>query len=131
MSSQPKWQSHTPLPESSARPCILYVEENEAFFRQIKRALENAGYGVIGTSGGWQALALLLTTPIRLVLGGDVLCGADGPELVERMKEAKPGVPVVICSRTLPNSLRGVYAFVSANEPSSQLLGLVKELLAS
>lgn len=129
MSSQPKWQSQAPAPQSSKRPCILYIEENEAFFRRIKGSLENAGYGVIGATNGWQALALLAKSPVRLVLGGDVLCGAEGIDLAERMKEIQPEVPVVLCSRGLPNSMRGVDAFISADESSSNFLTLIKSFL--
>jgi len=130
MSSQPKWQHHPAVPESSKRPCILYVEANEVVFHRIEGALESVGYGVIGASSGWQALSLLLKNPIRLVLGGDVLCGADGIELVAKMKEVKPDVSIVICSQTLPSSMRGLDAFVNVNGPVSNLLGLVKGLLA-
>jgi DNA-binding NtrC family response regulator len=129
MSSQTKWQNQAPAPESSKRPCILYIEENEAYFRRIKASLENAGYGVVGVTNSWQALALLLKSPIRLVLGGELLCGGDGSELAQRIKEIKPDVPVVLCSRTLPNSMRGIDAFVSAEESPSNLLTLISDFL--
>jgi hypothetical protein len=82
-------------------------------------------------TNSWQALALLLKSPIRLVLGGELLCGADGDgtELARRIKEIKPDVPVVLCSRTLPNSMRGIDAFFSAEESSSNFLTLIKNFL--
>jgi DNA-binding NtrC family response regulator len=129
MSSPPKPQSQALTSQSSKKPCILYIEENEALFRQIKGSLENAGYGVIGATNSWQALAFLLKSPIRLVLGGQLLCGADGIELIQKIKEAKPDVPVVLWSRTLPNSMRGLDAFVSAEESTANFLTLLQKLL--
>ena len=128
MSSQPKWQRPAP-PDSSKRPCILYIEENEASFRQVKSSLENFGYNVIGAANGWQALALLLNSPISLVLGGEALCTADGAELVQKIKGIKPNVPVILCSRTLPHSMKDVDAFVSADMPSSNFQALIKNFL--
>src|SRR5215467_12073585 len=125
MSSQPKWQRQAP-PESSKRPCILYIEDNEACFRQVKSSLENFGYNVIGATNGWQALALLMNNPIRLVLGGDALCTTDGTELVQKIKGIKPNVALILCSRTLPHSMKGVDAFVSADMPSLNFQALIK-----
>lgn len=130
MSSQPKWPSQISAPDPAKRPSILYVEEDEAFFRRAKEALEHAGYGVMGASSGWQALALLLKTPARVVLGGDALCGTDAAELIARMKQIQPGVAVIICSRNLPHSMKGVDAFVSAHENFSHLLSLLRQFLA-
>jgi CheY-like chemotaxis protein len=103
LSSHPKWQIQAPAPESSKRLSILYIEEDEAFFRCIKAALENAGYGVVGVTNSWQAIALLLKSPICLVLRGELLCGADGTELAQRIKEIKPDVRV--CERARSRAL--------------------------
>ena len=129
MSSQSKWQSQAPTDESSKRPCILYIEENEAFFLKIKASLENAGYAVIGATNSWQALAFLPKSPIRLVLGGELLCGAEGIELVQKIKGSKPNVPLILCSRTLPHSMKGVDAFVSTDMPLSNFQALIKNFL--
>jgi CheY-like chemotaxis protein len=129
MSSQSKWQSQAPTDESSKRPCILYIEENEAFFLKIKASLEDAGYAVIGATNSWQALAFLPKSPIRLVLGGELLCGAEGVELVQKIKESKPDVPIVLWSRALPDSMRGLDAFFSAEESPTNFLMLLRKLL--
>ena len=129
MSSPPKSKSRVPTPESSKKPCILCIEENEELFRQIKGSLENAGYGVIGATNSWQAFAFLLKSPIHLVLGGQLLCRADGVELIQKIRKAKPDVPIVLCSRTLPNSMRGIDAFVSAEESTANFLTLLQQLL--
>jgi DNA-binding response OmpR family regulator len=126
MSSQPKWQS-LPAAESSKRATILYLEDNESLFRQVKSSLENAGYAVAGATNGWQAQALLLKTPIRLVVGGDLLCREEGRDLAARMKEIQPHIAVVVRSRILPSSMRGVDLFISADEPWLNFLKLVKD----
>ena len=129
MSSPPKSKSRVPTPESSKKPCILCIEENEELFRQIKGSLENAGYGVIGTRNSWQALAFLLKSPFHLVLGGELLTRADGVELIQKIRKARPDVPIVLWSRTLPNSMKNLDAFVSAEESPANLLTLLEKLL--
>jgi response regulator RpfG family c-di-GMP phosphodiesterase len=126
MSSQPKWQS-IPAAESSKRLTILYIEENESLFRQVKGSLESAGYSVVGATNSWQAQALLLKTPIRLVVGGDLLCREEGRDLVARMKEIQPDIAVVVRSRFLPSSMKGVDLFISADEPWPNFLTFVKD----
>jgi len=56
---------------------------------QLKWSLENAGYGVVGATNSWQALALLLKTPVRLVVDGDLLCRAEGTDLAARIKDSQ------------------------------------------
>jgi DNA-binding response OmpR family regulator len=126
MSSQPKWQN-VPAAESSKRPAILYLEDNESLFRQVKGSLENAGYSVAGATNSWQALAVLLKTPVRLVVGGDLLCRAEGTQLVERIKETQPDIAVVVRSRILPSSIKGVDLFISVDEPWPNFLTIVKD----
>ena len=84
---------------------------------------------MIGATNSWQALALVPKSPIRLVLGGEVLCGPEGIELVQKIKETKPNIPVVLWSRALPDSVRGLDAFVSAEESPANFLTLLRNLL--
>jgi len=128
MSLQSKWQSQVLIHESSRKPCILYIEQNETFFRKIKACLENAGFAVIGATNSWQALALVPKSPTHLVLGGEVLSGPEGIELVRKIKEAKPDIPVVLWSRSLPDSMKGLDAFVSAEESPANFLMLLRKL---
>jgi hypothetical protein len=126
MSSQPKWQS-VPAAESSKRVTILYLEENESLFREVKASLENAGYAVAGATSSWQALSLLRKTPVRLVMGGDLLCREEGSGLVAKMKEIEPHIAIVVRSRIIPSSMRGVDLFISADEPWANFLTIVKD----
>ncbi len=84
----------------SGSEAILLVED-EALVRQvIRRILASAGYDVIEAADGEQALALCGRhgASIRLVLSDVVMPGVRGPEIVERLREDLPGVPVLYMS---------------------------------
>jgi hypothetical protein len=70
---------------------------------------------------------LLLKTPICLMVGGDLLCREGGMDLAARMKEIQPHIAVVVRSRILPSSMRGVDFFISAAEPWLNFLNIVKD----
>ena len=74
-------------------------------------------------------LAFVPKSPIRLVLGGEVLCGPEGIEPVQKIKETKPDIPVVLWSRSLPDSMKRLDAFVSAEESPANFLMLLRKLL--
>jgi two-component system, cell cycle sensor histidine kinase and response regulator CckA len=68
--------------------------------RMAVRALREAGYTVLEASSGREALAILLEAGdrIRLVLTDVVMPVMTGRDLVGRMAEIRPGLPVIFMS---------------------------------
>ena len=75
---------------------ILIVEDDEIFLRPLQRTLEVAGYEVLVSGSGEEAVELLKGEDVDLVLSDKRLPGIDGVELVRRIKGEHPDIAVVI-----------------------------------
>jgi len=77
---------------------ILCVDDEENQLAVRKLVLEQAGYAVLAASSGQQALALLASHPIDLVLSDHLMPGLTGTELARQIKAANPDLPVILIS---------------------------------
>ena len=78
---------------------ILVVEDEKAVRRATSRILEEAGYRVIQARSGVEALDIFQTQQVDLVVSDVVMPGGvTGPELAQRLRQLRPGLPVVLSS---------------------------------
>ncbi|HEY5940476.1 MAG TPA: response regulator, partial [Gemmatimonadales bacterium] len=77
---------------------ILVVEDEEAVRTLARRTLEEAGYDVLEAANGREALRLVMSAPLDLVLCDVILPEMSGHELGRRMAAACPDVPVLYMS---------------------------------
>ncbi len=75
---------------------ILIVEDDEIFLRPLQRTLEVAGYDVVVTPSGEEALDALKGDDVDLVLTDKRLPGMDGVDLVRRIRGEHPDLAVVV-----------------------------------
>jgi DNA-binding NtrC family response regulator len=75
---------------------ILIVEDDEIFLRPLQRTLEVAGYDVVVTPSGEEALDALKGDDVDLVLTDKRLPGMDGVDLVRRVRAEHPDLAVVV-----------------------------------
>ena len=75
---------------------ILIVEDDEIFLRPLQRTLEVAGYEVLVVPSGEDAIDLLKTDDVDLMLTDKRLPGIDGVEIVRRVKVDHPNLAVVV-----------------------------------
>ncbi|MEM9074237.1 MAG: response regulator [Myxococcota bacterium] len=75
---------------------ILVVEADPDLQWRMARVLTIEGNRVVGTSSGDGALALIDQWDVDLVLVDEDLPGMDGLEVVRRIAERQPGVPVIL-----------------------------------
>ncbi len=80
------------------RKIILCVDDNEQALSVRKFMLETRGYRVLTATSGEQALELFRENAIDLVLSDLIMPQMDGNQLVERMKQISPEVPMIILS---------------------------------
>lgn len=93
---------------------ILCVDDNEQALSVRKFLLETRGYRVIPATDGAAALELLQQGGIDLVLSDLVMPQMDGNEMIRRMKQISPEVPMMLISGT-------VKAFERANRADAFL----------
>ena len=89
---------------------ILCVDDNEQGLAVRKFLLETRGYRVISAVSAHDAIELLRNGGIDLVLGDLIMPQMDGNEMVQRMKEIAPEVPMVLLSGTVKAFDRASYA---------------------
>lgn len=88
------------LPGRKMRPkkTILCVDDNEQTLAVRKFLLETRGYRVTAVPNAHEALERFMEGGIDLVLGDLLMPGMDGNEMVRRMKEIAPEVPMILIS---------------------------------
>lgn len=78
------------------RRCILTIEDDPAIRRGIADALEYAGYEVLQTGDGTEGVHLAIHRQYDLLLLDLVLPGTGGLEILQRVRETRPTLPVII-----------------------------------
>ncbi|HEY1807967.1 MAG TPA: response regulator [Acidobacteriaceae bacterium] len=77
---------------------ILCVDDNEQALSVRKFLLETRGYRVVVATNAAEALETFRRGGIDLVLGDLVMPQMDGNEMVRRMKDITPEVPMILVS---------------------------------
>lgn len=83
---------------TTRRATILVVDDDAAVRGVLRDALRMGDFDVLLAEGGEQALALAEQHPLDLVVLDLGMPGMSGYELLDGLRERRPGLPVVILS---------------------------------
>jgi DNA-binding NtrC family response regulator len=75
---------------------VLVVDDEELYRRAIERILTRVGYQVLTARDATEALEVISTTTIELVLADIQMPGINGLELVRQVAEVEPDLPAII-----------------------------------
>lgn len=75
---------------------ILLVDDDQAFRQTLGRALERRGYRVLTAASGQEALDIANEHTLHVALVDLKMPGMDGLELLSRLKEQFPDLPVLM-----------------------------------
>ena len=89
---------------------ILCVDDNEQGLAVRKFLLETRGYRVVTACSAHDAIELLRSGSIDLVLSDLLMPQMDGNEMVHRMKGIAPDVPMMLLSGTVKAFDRACHA---------------------
>ena len=89
---------------------ILCVDDNEQALSVRKFLLETRGYRVVTANSAHEALEIFQNKGVDLVLGDLIMPQMDGNEMVQRMKEIAPEVPMMLLSGTVKAFDRACHA---------------------
>jgi len=78
------------------RCTVLVIEDDLAIRRGLRDALRHEGYGVLEAGDAIEGQRLALTAEAGLVLLDLVLPGGSGLGVLERIRDARPGLPVIV-----------------------------------
>jgi DNA-binding response OmpR family regulator len=81
-----------------AAPTILVIEDDSAVRQGVVDALTWSGYTVLAEAEGQAGRRAALAASYRLLLLDLVLPGCSGFDILESLKRARPGQPVIILS---------------------------------
>src|SRR3989454_10179049 len=108
---------------------ILVVDDEENIRHTLRGVLADEGFEVLEAPDGRRALELLQHAAPRLAIVDVWMPEMDGIELVERMRNQAPGVPIIVISGhgTIETAVRvirlGAFDFLEKPFPLDALLG--------
>jgi CheY-like chemotaxis protein len=110
---------------------ILCVDDEQNPLTLRKFVLQKAGYDVLTASSGKEALELVASRKVDLVLSDHLMPGMHGTELAEQLKAEHPKLPVILISgvNELPAGSAIANAFVSKSEGPDALCKEVAAIL--
>ncbi|NJN19265.1 MAG: response regulator [Oscillochloris sp.] len=112
---------------------ILLVDDDIFIVRALQAVLARAGYDVHIARNGMQALAVLDTTAIQLVITDLRMPDLGGPEIIEVLRSHSQQPPIIVISgdvraRSMTESLLKVDVVLSKPVNTHELLAHVSRL---
>jgi len=89
----PETNAASPAPP---RRRVLIVDDDNLVRDTLRFVLEDAGYDVWATAHGADALAVLESQPIDIVLSDIFMPGMNGFDLLKQIRQRRPEVPVIL-----------------------------------
>jgi CheY-like chemotaxis protein len=122
----------TQLPREAE--CVLLVEDDPALRRYLEVVLERAGYAVISAGDGLEAMKVLLSAGVDVIVTDALMPNLDGYELCRfvRNSEHLSHLPIILLSALDPKNSTDeseqVDAFLSKPVSPEDLLGRIAEV---
>jgi two-component system cell cycle sensor histidine kinase/response regulator CckA len=115
------------------------AEDDPSLRKLIARTLENQGYLVLTAVNGEDAYCLVETSeaPVDLVITDVIMPQSGGLELLKRVQEERPGLPVLLMSgytdraAALSDVLSSGVSFIHKPFGPRELLVKVQEILSA
>jgi two-component system, cell cycle response regulator len=123
--------------ESDRQTCVLLAEDDRALKRFLEVVLERAGYQVISASDGVEAMKLVLSKPIDIVVTDAMMPNLSGHEFCRflRNSPALSHLPVIMLSalerKDTNDDAEQADAFLSKPVSGETLIECIEELLAN
>lgn len=93
--------STNPQSEAGRRPGILVVDDDEGIRENIVDLLGSEGYHVVSAADATEAMRILESEPIDLLLTDFQMPGPNGVELIEAARKAKGSLPAILMTAYL------------------------------
>ena len=112
---------------------ILCVDDEENSLILRKLVLEKSGYAVMTAGSATQAMEILGSQAVDLVLSDQLMPDETGTELARRIKASRPSLPVVLVSgvNEVPADANSADLFISKLEGPENLCRKIAEVLTA
>ncbi len=119
------------------KPLILITDDEDSIRNILRDILEFEKYDVIDTSNGKDALAIVKKEPVDLMILDIKMKGMDGIEVLEKIKESQPDLPVIMISGhgtiqiAVEATKKGAFDFIEKPPDLNRMLVTVRNALNS
>src|ERR1041385_3710709 len=88
------------------RPCVLLVEDDPALRRYLEVVLQRAGYDVISAGDGLEAMRVLLTARVNVIVTDALMPNLDGYGLCRFVRSSQhlTNLPIILLSALDPKN---------------------------
>ena len=121
----------------SQKPQILITDDEKSIRNILRDILEYESYGVLEAESGDEALKQISNEDVDLVILDIKMKGMDGIETLEKIKEQKPELPVIMISGhgtikiAVDATKKGAFDFLEKPPDLNRLLVTVRNALKS
>ena len=121
--------------ERNSQICVLLAEDDRALRRFLQVLLERAGYNVITAADGLEAMKIVVTTPVDVVVTDAVMPNLSGHEFCRflRNSPALAQLPVILLSaleqKETNRDAEQADAFLSKPVSGESLIECIERLL--
>jgi CheY-like chemotaxis protein len=120
---------------SGCQSCVLLAEDDPALRRYLEIVIQRAGYEVVSASDGLEAMKLLLSKPVNVVVTDALMPNLNGYEL-SRFVRSSPhlaALPIVLLSALDPKNAEAeqVDVFISKPVAPDELLDCLSRFTKS
>ena len=135
-SSQPDSDAHLSPTENDRQTSVLLAEDDRALRRFLEVVLERAGYQVFSASDGLEAMKLVLSASIDVVVTDAMMPNLSGHELCRFLRNSPTlsHLPIIMLSalerKEITNDAEQADAFLSKPVSGERLIECIEELLS-
>lgn len=114
---------------------ILIVDDEKNYPLILSAVLQDEGYETLAANSGADALQILTHSDVDLVLTDMKMPKMDGIELLERIKEIDPAIPVIMMTaygtveKAVEAMQKGAYSYILKPFDNEQLIVYVKKAI--
>ncbi|PIP90073.1 MAG: hypothetical protein COW01_09340 [Bdellovibrionales bacterium CG12_big_fil_rev_8_21_14_0_65_38_15] len=118
---------------------ILIVDNDPAVLNELDEMLQAAGYSVVGSTGGDDALHILIQTEIDLVITDLAMPKFSGSELAQKIRALEEDIPIIYLSGALngketfqkDKETLNISTFITKPFNNSQVLEAISKVLGA
>jgi len=128
-------QTVNPAEASGVAGCVVLAEDDPALKRYLEIVLQRAGYEVLTASDGLEAMRLLMSRPVDIVVTDALMPNLNGYELCRFVRSSPPlsGLPIVLLSALDPKNAEAeqVDAFLTKPVSPEDLLECLSRVMVA
>jgi len=116
--------------------CILVVDDDEGVRENLAELFELVGYSVLTAANATEAMEAVRKQAVDLLLTDYRMPGANGVELIESARRARPGLRAVLMTAfgdtftEIESVRRGAIGYLNKPFEADEITGLVARILS-